>query len=1104
MRILKKISSSISMAAIVLSLWNPGVSHAATPITDANSSIFGPNVYVFDPDMPAADIQSAASAVFVRQESNEFGTERDAFLFKPGTYNVNIFVGFNTQASGLGQNPDDVLINGGLNVNADWDNGNATRNFWRGIENLSINPTFNYTPPAPAHFSAGTTQIAVSQAAPLRRLHIKGKLNLFDFDSGWGAGWASGGFLADSKVDGQVIPASQQQWFSRNSEWASWSNGVWNMVFVGDKNTPTGQFPDPPYTVVPNTSLMREKPYLYLDNTNQYQVFVPSLSQNTQGTSWANGPTPGTSIPISQFHIVRADQPSTSSAASINAALADGKNLLFTPGIYPLNDTIRINNANTVVLGIGMPTLIPTTDKPAMKVADVDGVKLAGLLFEAGPNETSSLVEVGPAGSSADHAANPTSLHDLFFRTGGAVVGENLAQMTINSDDVIGDHFWMWRADHGAGAGWTDNVSKNGLVVNGDDVTLYGLFNEHHNEYQTLWNGNGGRVYFYQSEIPYDVPNQAAWMDGSKKGFASYKVADSVTTHEAWGLGVYSYFRDAAVKLDNAIEVPIAAGVKIHHATTIWLNGTAGSEITHIVNGVGGRVYGTSGSAQRQTINFYGTDVGDTEAPSVPTTLVAKETAYDRVKIGWNASTDNLNVASYDVYRDGTLIGHTTTTEYLDMGVQPKATYSYTVKAVDGGGNQSAFSSSLSVTTPKRALDRSTWTGTSTSADPVSRLLDGDMGTRWSSGKPMSPSPEQSFTIDMKVPTTLNGIEMDSTGSNNDYARGYAVYVSMDGVTWGSPIATGTGTNKIITVEFAPQVARYLKVVQTGTNSSWWSVHEVRAYGLLPATASIDGPSMVTSGQTFDTTVSLANVVSAVYAQDIRFTYDTSLLEFVSVDFVNPAISKVGQSDTAGQLRFLTANLSQANVNGPLLTLHWRAKAPADNASTTITLTSLALADLQTATGLGPDSQVVLIKAIVDLTILNDKITAAQSIYDGAVEGYANGQYAPGSKTALLSAISTARAVVANPDVTRAQVADAIADLQEALNLFATMKYVGDPGDVNNDGNFTVVDLANVVAAYGKTSADSDWAQFAKADFNKDGKVDLVDLAAVAQRILAE
>ncbi|WP_261807980.1 discoidin domain-containing protein [Paenibacillus sp. N3.4] len=1056
MRSFKKMISSVSTMAIVLSLWSPaGISHAATPITDANSTIFGPNVYVFSPDMPAADIQNTASSIFGRQESNEFGTERDALLFKPGSYNVNFYVGFNTQVSGLGQNPDDVLINGGLNVNADWDNGKALRNFWRGIENLSINPTL--TIPAPSHISSGTTQIAVSQAAPLRRLHIKGKLNLFDFDSNWNAGYASGGFLADSIVDGQITPASQQQWFSRNSQYSSWSNGVWNMVFVGDKNAPAGTFPDQPYTVVPNTPVIREKPYLYIGKTDQYQVFVPSLSQNTQGASWAAGATPGQSIGIDQFYIVRSDQPSTSSAANINAALAAGKNLLFTPGIYRLNDTIRINNANTVVLGIGMPTLIPTTDKPAMTVADVDGVKLAGLLYEAGPNATSTLLEIGPTGSANNHATNPTSLHDLFFRTGGAVAGTNASQMKINSNERHRGSFLDVARDHGAGAGWTSNVSTNGLIVNGTDVTIYGLFNEHHNEYQTIWNGNGGRLYFYQSEIPYDVPNQAAWMNGSKKGYASYKVADSVTTHEAWGLGVYSYFRDAAVKLDSAIEVPNAAGVKIHHATTIWLNGTSGSEITHIINNLGGRVYGKSGSAMRQTLNeFVGTDVGDTIPPSTPTKLTATATAYNQVNLTWTASTDNVAVASYDIYRNGSLIGNTTSNSYNDTSAKPGTTYSYTVTAKDGANNVSAASNTATATTPKKPLDRTGWTATSTSTstDGPMNLLDGNMNTRFSMGKPMAPTPEQSFTIDMKVPTAITSIEMDSTGSNTDYARGYELYVSNDGVNWGRPIATGApDSGPIVTINFEPQTIRYFKVIQTGTASNSWSIRELRVYGLTAASASLTVPANVTSGQNFDATVELNSVISSVYAQDINFTYDPNVVEFLSAESLQSKIVIAAQSNVGGHLRFLTANIGGGSVNGALLKLHWKAKETANNVSTTIALSSIALADLQKETNLDGSSKVILVKAIVDLTELRALITNAQTQHDAATEGYASGQYPIGSKAKLQAAITSAFNVANNPDATKSEVAGAITALTAALQSFSSSVYISDPADMNNDGN---------------------------------------------------
>ncbi|HZN70272.1 MAG TPA: sialidase, partial [Micromonosporaceae bacterium] len=155
-------------------------------------------------------------------------------------------------------------------------------------------------------------------------------------------------------------------------------------------------------------------------------------------------------------------------------------------------------------------------------------------------------MEVGPAGSSANNSANPISLHDVYFRIGGPGVGKATTSLVVNSHHVIGDHMWLWRADHGSGVGWTVNTADTGLVVNGNNVTMYGLFVEHYQKYQTIWNGNGGRTFFYQNEMPYDPPSQAAWMNGTTRGYAAYKVADSVTTHEAWGtalnFGRFSFF----------------------------------------------------------------------------------------------------------------------------------------------------------------------------------------------------------------------------------------------------------------------------------------------------------------------------------------------------------------------------------------------------------------------------------------------------------------------------------------------------------------------------------------------------------------------------------
>jgi hypothetical protein len=275
----------------------------------------------------------------------------------------------------------------------------------------------------------------------------------------------------------------------------------------------------------------------------------------------------------------------------MNAALASGLNLLLTPGIYSLTAPLQVTKANTVVLGLGIATLLAQNGATAMTVADVDGVSIAGILFDAGATSSPILLQVGPPGSSANHAANPTTLSDLFFRVGGAAVGQAAVCLQINSNNVIGDDFWIWRADHSNGVGWTVNVANNGLVVDGNNVTIYGLAVEHFEQFQTLWNGNGGSVYFYQSEAPYDPPNQAAWMNGTEDGYPSYKVANTVTSHQAYGVGVYCYFDvNPAVVLSNAIEVPTSGldGAMFHNMTTVSLGGVG--QITSIIDGYGASV----------------------------------------------------------------------------------------------------------------------------------------------------------------------------------------------------------------------------------------------------------------------------------------------------------------------------------------------------------------------------------------------------------------------------------------------------------------------------------------------------------------------------------
>ena len=531
----------------------------------------GPNVLVFAPATP--NIQGRLDEIFRQQESAQFGTGRYQLLFKPGTYHgLNAQIGFYTSISGLGLSPDDTTINGDITVDAGWFNGNATQNFWRSAENLAVVPV------------NGTNRWAVSQAAPFRRMHIRGNLNL----APTGYGWSSGGYIADSRIDGQVQPYSQQQWYTRDSAIGGWLNGVWNMVFSGVEGAPAQGFPNPPYTTLATTPVSREKPFLYLGGS-EYRVFLPEKRTNARGVTWGNGTPRGTSLPLSRFYVAKPGV----SAATLNQALAEGLHLLLTPGIYHLDRPVRVDRAGTVVLGLGYATLIPDNGVTALKVADVDGVRLAGFLVDAGPVNSATLLEIGPRGASRDHSANPTTVQDVFVRIGGAGPGKATTSMVVNSRHTIVDHTWVWRADHGDGVGLETNRADYGVVVNGHDVLATGLFVEHFNKYDVQWFGERGRTIFYQNEKAYDAPNQAAIQNGPVKGYAAYRVGDDVTAHEGWGLGSYCYYNvDPGIVQHHGFAAPNRPGVRFHDLLVVSLGGNGQYE--RVINDTGSPTSGTS------------------------------------------------------------------------------------------------------------------------------------------------------------------------------------------------------------------------------------------------------------------------------------------------------------------------------------------------------------------------------------------------------------------------------------------------------------------------------------------------------------------------------
>lgn len=569
----------------------------AAPIGGAQPS-FGPNVMVFDPSMPVSQIQAAVDAVRDRQVDNEMGTDRYALLFRPGTYGsaaepLIIQVGYYTEVAGLGLNPTDVTINGHVDVYNRCRAASgciALDNFWRTVSNLTINVMGLDGCRSSANFWAA------SQASPMRRVNVTGgNLTLMDYCTD-GPQYASGGFIADSKT-GFVINGSQQQYIVRNSNVGGWSNGVWNQVFSGVVGAPDECFPAVPggcgpYTTLARTPASREKPYLYVDAAGTYQVFVPAARANSSGASWDNGPTPGRSIPLSTFFIAGP----TDSVQAINNQLSRGRNLLLTPGVYDIGRTIKVKRADTIVLGIGLPALTAVNGAVVMEVADVEGVDIAGITIDAGTKNSPVLLRIGKK-SGRNHnsdPANPTALQDVFFRIGGPHVGKADVSLEVNSDHVILDDIWAWRADHGnAGTvGWKINTAKNGVVVNGDHVTATGFFVEHYQQHNVIWNGNDGVVVLFQNELAYDPPSQKAWMQApGVNGWSALKVADSVTRFNGYGMGSYSFFNQGVdIFAENAYEVPdtLAPG-SLHNLLTIFLDPAKGKGgITHVVNGTGG------------------------------------------------------------------------------------------------------------------------------------------------------------------------------------------------------------------------------------------------------------------------------------------------------------------------------------------------------------------------------------------------------------------------------------------------------------------------------------------------------------------------------------
>jgi hypothetical protein len=329
-----------------------------------------------------------------------------------------------------------------------------------------------------------------------------------------------------------------------------------------------------------------EEPFLY-SGAGGYRVFVPAVQTRSSGTSWAKGSEAGKSLPLSSFFVASPATP----VATINAELAAGKNLVLTPGVYDLSQPITVGRANTVVLGQGFATLVPQRGNAALTVASDVGVKVSGLIIDAGHATSPVLFDLGHAGPAT--AGDPDLIADVFFRIGGAETTSTAATVSLldGAPHSIIDDVWAWRADHGNDVGWTANRAATGVEVTGDDVIAYGLAVEHYQKSEVSWAGQGGTDVFFQNELPYDPPSQAAWrQSATSDGYPAFQVGAGVKTFAGYGMGSYVVFIDTKATLHDAaaFEAPKVAGIGFHDVFGVWIAGSGG--LNSIINGVGGPV----------------------------------------------------------------------------------------------------------------------------------------------------------------------------------------------------------------------------------------------------------------------------------------------------------------------------------------------------------------------------------------------------------------------------------------------------------------------------------------------------------------------------------
>lgn len=562
------------------------------PKGTGSSVDFGPNVIIVPAGAASSELQEKLNQLYETQigwdDYGQFGNHRTAVFLMPGNHEVDIQLPYYFQVLGLGATPTETVVSPGakkigLEVGRQPGNLPNTNTFWRSIENVEVPQHLNFF---------------VSQAAPLRKVKVHGDLKLSDD----GDDYTSGGALTNSEILGEIITGTQQQWYTRGTKMNPYPHpaGLGSYAAVGCVGPDETSF-SPSYdfkskhlpwqsvhkgvTYTEPPSVFAEKPFIMIEQ-GEYKLRIPEVKRNHPGYDWQSGSTVG----FDQVFVTNAN----STAKEMNAAIKQGLHLVLTPAVYYLEEPLVIDQPDICILGLGFATLVPKNldifiGRGVIEVGSVDGVRLAGVFVQAGPlaspdysKAVKALVRWGdPNRPYKGNRKNPGFMYDFIARAGGPdvePVGVD-TMLEVNNGWVITDNTWLWTADHCVKSSGAlcipQRYVRHCLVVNADNVHMYGLMAEHSNDDIVVWNGEHGKTYFYQSEFKYTmgVHSEPHTWDHVPHA-VSYRL--NAENHIAMALGIYcvvlaEQVQDSATPMANvAMEGRLSAIAVAHEDAYVW------------------------------------------------------------------------------------------------------------------------------------------------------------------------------------------------------------------------------------------------------------------------------------------------------------------------------------------------------------------------------------------------------------------------------------------------------------------------------------------------------------------------------------------------------